>query len=623
MLATVIPARRMPLTLPVLSYLVPEELEKTIKIGHLVEIPFRSKKEFGVVRKIETVSAAKERLKNIFSVIGDQPALAEAQIKFLEDLASLYHTSLGYVLKTNLPPLQKRKLSKLSFTTATANKKFDMDWKAALNIYNSEEDKKKYLLNAISKSGQTLILVPELADVPKMTDCLSKYKSELTVITGEISNKDLFERWVQIRNGVKRIVVGTRRALFLPWSDLRLIIMDDEGNANYKSWDMSPRFHARDAAKLLSIHHGASLRLTSHTPSVETLYNVRENKFDADKKSGWPEKLLPLPTVADMRDERRGGNYSFLSQELAETLKHSSGDIFLFLNKRGSFSYVGCRDCGYVFKCPDCRLALNYHQDSGELKCHYCSHAEKLAPACPKCHGLTLAMYGVGTQLAENAVRKFIGSDSNRQVIRVDRDTDNLDKLKMEGPKIIIGTQLAWPHLDWEKIKLMAFLDADSSLYIPEFKVTESVWQMLRDAQFRLPKDAEFIVQTNHPDHLVFASLFNPRKFYEQELQERSLLKYPPFSFLTRLLFANPRADVAEMEARKLREDLARLTQQDSCITISHPLETVPAIFGRQYWRVILIKIASDNSNEILKRLLAHVPPNWKVDPNPNTILSI
>ena len=212
--------------------------------------------------------------------------------------------------------------------------------------------------------------------------------------------------------------------------------------------------------------------------------------------------------------------------------------------------------------------------------------------------------------------------DDRRAVIRIDSDENDLTKLDLPGSKIIIGTQLAWPRLNWQKIKLFAFLDADAPLFIPEYKIIENLWRQLRDAQFNLPPTAKFFIQTEHPEHLVFQSIFNPKNFYDQQLAERQALGYPPFKFLLKLFHGESSPDAAKKEAVKLARQLSALTKNNPDIIITGPLETSPARHAGQYWQVILAKIKYATYKQSIRFLLAQMPENWKADPNPNSILT-
>ena len=617
----------MPLSLPFLDYIVPESDRDAIQIGQLVKIPFRNQEEFGVVFAIQNSSTETEKkLKYLKEIIFTKPIISKQQLVFLQNISEFYHVSLGFLLKNNIIPLQPRKLkqlqssnsaySEISSTTSTIQSKPE------LSIYTNHQEKTELILQNIQSSfGQTLVLAPEITAAQKIQASLpTEIAKKAVIITSDLGTKDLFSRWLQIWSGEKNIVIGTRSALFLPWFNLTTVILDDEGNPNYKSWDMAPRFHTRDAALFLANSHSAKLQLLTHTPSVETLFFTQKKVYTGDTAV----KPINKPVqIVDMRAQRRLKNRSLLSHDLLEEFKKiKNGDIFFFINRRGTVGYVGCRDCSNVLTCPNCHLALTYHQTTNALTCHYCNHQEPMPLECKKCHGTNVNMFGAGTQLAEDLIKKIISKDDSRQIVRIDSDLENIDKLQTKGDKIIIGTQQAWAHIDWSKIKLFAFLDADSSLFIPEYKIVENLWQQIRDAQFNLPAQAIMVAQTSHPEHLVFTCLFEPETFYAQQLAERKMLGYPPFKFLVKIMTSHSHEPTLASETRAVLATITQLTKDTPGITILGPWQTSPYRHNNQYWQVILAKISYENYKKHTKLLLSKVPPNWKIDPNPNSILS-
>lgn len=621
MIIQIIPAKRMPLSLPFLDYSVPEEDKSNIQIGQLVKIPFRNKEEFGVVLGIKPAGKPNEKTKPVKEIVFTEPILSKEQLNFLVDISEFYHVSLGFLLKGNLIPLQVRKLKKVSSPERAATITTKPS-KPLVYIHKNEVEKKEIILKKIN-NGQSLILVPELTAIKKITDLLPEdILNRIVTITSELNNKELFAKWLQIWSGEKDVVIGTRTALFLPWFNLKNIILTDEGNSNYKSWDMAPRFHTRDAALFLSKHHGAELSLLSHTLSVESYYFAK-NKVYSTENNLQIQPLNKTTEIVDMKSQWRGGNYSLVSTDVLEEFKkNKTGDVVFFLNRRGTASYVGCRDCGNVLKCPRCKLSLTFHQDKNILSCHYCRFAEPMPSVCKKCNGVNVSTHGAGTQLAEELIKKITAKTGDpRPVIRIDSDENELGKLQTEEDRIIICTQLAWSHLSWNKIKLFVFLDADAPLFIPEYKTIENLWQQIRDVQYKLSDGSAFLIQTGHPEHLVFTSLYDPDLFYSEQLAERRVLGYPPYKYMLKLLTSNPKSAIVEKEAADIHTKLLNLTKGNSGVKILGPLETSPYYYGGQYRQVILAKIGYENYKQNTKLLLAQVPENWKIDPNPNSLL--
>lgn len=627
MLARVIPVKRLPLSLPQLDYQISKELQTKIKPGQLVKIPFRQQEIFGVVKEvIKNNSQIKSELKAIIGIVLTQPVLGAQQLEFLQDISEFYQVSLGWLLKTNLLPLQPKKLTNLTAKPLVSRRHQAKFGKPKLVIYQQTQTRLDYLVKHLSSQSQNLILVPEL-----MASQALKLPTELAervvIITSELSQRELFKRWLQIWSGAKKIVIGTRRAIFLPWSNLANIFLDDEANPSYKSWDMAPRFQTREAALFLAVHHQAKLHLLTHTPSVETYYFAKHKVYSLAQPPLLAE-LANRPRLVDMKNERKKKNYGFISDELAEQIKEvKTGDIFFFLNRRGSASCVGCRDCGQVLRCQSCHNLLTYHQDKNSLNCHYCRMAQPMIKICTNCQGVNMVMYGVGTQLAEGEIKKLFGSQNIRPTIRIDSDLEIkkylIGQLHSDQDKIIIGTQLVWPQIDWQRIRLLVFLDADTSLFVPEYKVSENLWYYLREASYRLNPDAKWLVQTSHPDHLVFACLSQPAKFYEQELAGRKLFGYPPYKFLLKLFYGHQNQATAEAAAAQVIANLLDLTKTKSSIKLAGPIEAVPYFNKGRYWQILLAKINYGSYKQDTKFLLANLPVGWKADPNPNNVLSL
>ncbi|TSC84858.1 MAG: Primosomal protein N [Parcubacteria group bacterium Gr01-1014_13] len=624
MIAQVIPARRMPLSLPFLDYSVPEEDKTKIKIGQLVKIPFRNKEEFGVILNIKSSGALNIKTKPIKEIIFSEPILSKEQLNFLIDISEFYHVSLGFLLKGNLLPLQIRKLQKVFSSERLGAPHTNKPAKPQVFIHKNEEEKKDFILDKIKTGGQSLILVPELTAIAKITNLLpSNILDRSVTITSELKTKELFAKWLQIWSGEKDIIIGTRTALFLPWFNLKNIILTDEGNPNYKSWDMAPRFHTRDAALFLSKHHRAELSILSHTLSVESYYFAK-NKVYNTTDDLQIKSLNKTTEIVDMKSQWRGGNRSMMSTDVLEEFKKiKTGDVVFFLNRRGTASYVGCADCGNVLRCPHCKLSLTYHQDKKILVCHYCKFSEPMPLACKNCGSVNIGTRGAGTQMAEELIKKITEKITDtRPVIRLDSDENELGKLENKEDKVIVCTQLAWGHLPWDRIKLFVYLDADSPLFIPEYKIVENLWQQLRDVQYRLNPESSFLVQTEHPEHQVFKSLYSPDLFYSEQLAERRVLGYPPFKYMLKLLTSNPKSAILDKETAQVQAGLINLTKGVSGVRILGPLEMSPYYSGGQYRQVILAKIGYENYKQNTKLLVANVPENWKIDPNPNSLLS-
>ncbi len=636
MYAEVIPVRRMPTSLPFLDYAVPKEMAGNLKIGQLVKIPLRQQMEYGIVKNI--INQSKEKLKDIVEIVSNHPLLSGAQLNFLNELSEFYKTSLGFLIKTNLLPLQKRKLEKYFSSTTDLLPKNLLDSasdstglmpRPELFIYQNYSELNNFYQEKLNLEGQHLILFPELPTEAEIVRLIPvKFLEKIAIVSSDLTPKQNFDLWLKIWTGEKKIILGTRTALFLPWHNLKNIFLDNEGHSSYKSWDMTPRYQTRDACLFLAKQHQTKLFFLSPTPSVETYFFAKHKIYSL--KNQLQNIKFPVQII-NSKNERRAGNQQSLGMDLTEAIKHTTGDVFLCINRLGTFNFVICKDCGEIATCPTCQKAYTYIRSKNNLRCPNCRTERPVSAECHNCHSLNLRAFGTGTQAVEDEIKK---NYPERLVLRLDSDSTKIGNTSTANaipstkisssnkPKIIIGTRLAWPHLNWEKIKVMAFLEADTPLVIPEFKALEDWWQVLRDAAFRLPDTAHFFIQTNHPEHLIFQALHNPESFYQTQLKERKILGYPPYNYLWRAIIGHEQPEVVEKQAKKAYNTLNSLTNRGFTGKLTGPIKTDPYLHKGRYWQVILAKIPYSRYKQETKLLGQNLSNEWKIDPNPNNLLT-
>jgi primosomal protein N' (replication factor Y) len=430
----------------------------------------------------------------------------------------------------------------------------------------------------------------------------------------------LFQAWLALWQQEKTIVVGTRRALFLPFKNLKKIFICDEANPSYKSWDMAPRFHTRDAARLLASKYHAELHILTHTPSVETF-------FLFNKDSSKPLSIKPFSTSPYFIKPEKNSVTTIFTHAVEERIEDITNKetIFLFTNHRGSFNYLFCRDCKKVLSCPQCYSHFTYHQKTNSLRCHKCGFTQPISQNCPACGGYELIKYGAGTERVEECLRELLKNNPPQKIITIDTDTALPPRAQEKSTvhPIIIGTTAAWNRVPWKDIALMVYIDPDNLFFIPEYKTSEYGWYYLRDSLARLPKTAEFYIQTERPEHAVFQGLTDPNTFYTTELAIREKLKYPPYATLVKLYYGAPSINEGDLETKRLYHTLVDLTKQGYPITILSPMPLFPHFYNKKYWKAILLKFKPEHFKAGFKRLLPHIPPNWKIDINPNKVLTI
>ena len=424
-------------------------------------------------------------------------------------------------------------------------------------ILNSNE--KGFLLKGVTGSGKTevymhlvsemlkqgrssIILVPEIALTPQMIERFKgRFGKNVALFHSKLSKGERFDEWFRVKNNEAKLIVGARSAIFLPANDLGLIVIDEEHENTYKS-EQNPKYKTQEVAEFLSKIKDCKYVLGSATPSIETYYNALNNKIQLiEMKNRVNNKKLPDIKIVDMREELKARNLSLLSRELkeqiSENLKNKEQTI-LFLNRRGFSTFVSCRSCGYVFKCPECDVAMTYHKN-GYLVCHYCGRAMKQTKICPKCKSKYVKFFGAGTERVEMEVKKNF---PKARVLRMDVDTtrkkDSHEKIynafKNQEADILIGTQMVSKGLDFENVTLVGVLAADISLNIPDYRSGERTFQIITQVSGRAgrgEKKGRVIVQSYTPDSYVLKyTLTNDyESLYADEIKVRKLMNYPPF----------------------------------------------------------------------------------------------
>jgi primosomal protein N' (replication factor Y) len=621
----IVPILRLPMSLPALDYNVGAPLDQAIRVGHLVKMPFRNRPEIGIV--VATGSSAEKisenKLKSVESLVFANPLVSAGYLEFLQEISEFYRAPLGFIFKTAILPLAKK--TYINFAAQNTQKTTAVKTtpqKPECFRYHSADELTALINKTAGQKGQKLILTPEVQRPKELwAELKENWRKDCVIVQGVMTDKQYREAWLSVRTNKNALVIGTRKALFLPWTNLKTIIMEDEGNPDYKSWDMSPRYHSRDAVLILAKHTGAKIFFASFAPSVETYYFAANKIYGVNRSSN--ELNKPAPIFIDLKAERRGGNFGAVSSEIIRGIERADGDVFLFINKRGTSGSVICRDCGHVFKCDKCRRSMTFYQKERKLYCHFCKSGRDLPGACPDCQGVSYRLFALGADGIASELNNTLPKGHPPIVVLDKEHAESLAGLAGDDPKIIVGTEFAWPHIDWKKIQTLIFADPDFILSLPEYKAPEDLWQAIRSAQWRLNKEAKLFIQTSHPEHHVFQGLYDEEKFYRAELAERKVFNYPPYNYLLRLYFGGTDARQADEAAGHLFKQLSALTKDHSDVKIFSPMQTSPAIARGCHWRVIIVKLSYKNYKQRAKELLKTIPEQWKVDPNPNSLISL
>ncbi len=587
-----------------------ETLKKLAGLG-LVEIlgEMKAKVRPRIVQKLDTALAKEELNRLITSLEATAPKQAavlktvrEKGALTLQELARQAGTTPAtvreLVKKGYLAPKQTRiRRDPYAFRSFTATEPLNLTPKQSsclreilLAIDQGRPD--VFLLHGVTGSGKTeiylqaiahcldqgrqaIVLVPEISLTPQMVERFKgRFGDLVAVLHSRLSAGERYDEWREVKTGRVKVVVGARSAVFAPFADPGLIIIDEEHETSYKQED-NPKYHARDVAIARARLTKSVVVLGSATPSLESYARGVAGKYRLlsleDRVTGQP---LPEVSVVDLREEMRSGHKSIFSRQLIAKIRNvlaRGQQAILFLNRRGYSTFVVCRECGLVMKCPKCSITLTFHSGENMLRCHYCDFRRKSPDICPACGSGSIRHFGIGTQKVEEEVfRWFPGA----RVARMDMDTTSrkgshekiLDDFREGKVDILVGTQMIAKGLDFPGVTLVGIITADTALNLPDFRAAERTFQLITQVAGRAGRGTapgEVILQTYNPEHysIVNARAHNYTAFYREEMKTREALGYPPYTSLVRIvvhgLEENSVIRGAELLAANLRQALS------------------------------------------------------------------
>jgi primosomal protein N' (replication factor Y) len=484
----------------------------------------------------------------------------------------------------------------------------------------SMEQSETFLLRGVTGSGKTevylqaiehclqlgkqaIVLVPEISLTPQMVERFkSRFGDLVAVLHSRLSAGERLDEWRKIVNNQVKVAIGARSAVFAPFEQLGLIIIDEEHETSYKQ-EESPKYHARDVAIERARHHQATVVLGTATPSLESYAAVQDRTFtllEMDQRVFKQE--MPSVEIVDMREELAAGNRSMFSRPLHQAIEDrltKREQSILLLNRRGHSTFVMCRSCGYTVLCPHCEIAMTYHRQTQLLRCHYCGHADREPKQCPSCSSAHIRYFGTGTQrVEEQLMQQFPGI----RVIRMDVDTTStkgaheqlLTRFRNKEADVLLGTQMVAKGLDFPDVTLVGVIAADTVLHLPDFRASERTFQLLTQVAGRAGRHTlpgEVVIQTYHPEHysLTFAKNHDFNGFAEKELDLRAKLNYPPYCKLILVTFSHVRSPIA-MQAAQQFIDVFRTQLGGEPITILGPVAAPIAKIKDRYRIQCLIK---------------------------------
>ncbi|TDQ06453.1 replication restart helicase PriA [Pedobacter metabolipauper] len=477
----------------------------------------------------------------------------------------------------------------------------------------------KLIERAIEKGGQVLFLLPEIALTTQIVERIQRYFGDaIGVYHSKFNNNERVEIWNKVLNGTYRVVLGARSAVFLPFKELKLIVVDEEHESSYKQHDPAPRYQARDTAVYLAHLHTAKIVLGSATPSVESYFNAKAGKYELvtlnERYGGVELPLQEVISIAEETKKKKMVSYftSKLIDEITLTLENKE-QVILFQNRRGYATILICATCGYAPKCVNCDVSLTYHKTSGKLHCHYCGYHQSSINICPACGSVHIEQKGFGTERVEEELSLIF---PEARIARLDVDSTRtknglqqiISEFQNKKTDILIGTQMVAKGLDFDNVTLIGVINADTLLNYPDFRAFERSYQLLAQVAGRAgrrDKQGKVIIQAYADDHRIITQVIDNKyqEMYAEELAERKQFNYPPF---TRLIFINIRhkdhdvLNVASQQfATALRMQLGK--------RVLGPEQPLVSRIRNYYIKQVIIKSDKDTSIQKVKSVLREI----------------
>lgn len=592
---------------------------------------------------------------------------AKRQREIIEYLKEKEHISQKELIKDlniglgSIKSLEKKGFIKIDISEINRNpikKKYERSQKLDLNVEQKKclfeiwkdinapsSESETFLIHGITGSGKTevymqliekmlqkgkdsIVLVPEISLTPQTVErFVSRFGDNVAVIHSRLSQGEKYDQWRRIKESKVKIVVGARSAVFSPFNNLGLIIIDEEHESSYKS-SSDPKYSTIEVAQKRCELEQAHLLLGSATPSLETYYKSKIGQIKLlEMKNRANNRRLPEVTIVDMKNELSGGNKSFLSIQLYNEIKENlekKEQTILFLNRRGFSTFVSCRSCGYVVKCKNCDISMTYHANKNMLMCHYCGSAVKAPRICPQCGSKYIKYFGTGTEKIEEAIKKYF---PKAKVARMDNDTTSkkgsheaiLERVKNNDIDILIGTQMITKGLDFPNVTLVGILAADMSLNLPDFRASERTFQLITQVSGRAGRGKRLgrvILQTYEPEH--YAVLLSKKQdyveFYNNEILIRKEFGYPPFKNIINIVLRSKNEEVVKKEVISFKQKLVYNINSKISDNKNHEIiGPVPAsiyrVKGFYRWQ-LLIKL-NDKELQLIKNIIYEEYKNY------------
>jgi len=640
------------------TYRIPES--ESLAIGQCAIVPLGRRKVVGLVESLNHEAPAHlSEIKTISEILPEEFSLSPHLLKLLRWASDHYLSPPGEVLRTFIPNAifkgKKHKgershhPSSVHFFADDKNLQLNSAQKEAVDKVSEKlggfhpallqgvtgsgktEVYLQLCAEVLRREGSTLLLVPEIALTPQiMARFVSRFGELVTSYHSGMTEGQRLKTWWAVKEGVKRVVIGTRSAIGLPVQKLGLIIVDEEHDSSYKQEERF-RYHGRDLAVVRAKLESVPVLLGSATPSLESMENVRRQKYERYTLSERATQgSLPKIHLIDLKSNPPHPETS-LSEPLEECLKATmerGEQAMLFLNRRGYAPFILCQDCGEVPRCPNCEISLTFHKRGPELKCHYCEFHIPPPSQCGTCQGLNLEPIGLGTEKIEAELQKAF---PKMRLGRLDRDVvqsrlrteEILSQFGNGEIDVLVGTQLITKGHDFKNLTLVGILSADLALHLPDFRAAEKMFQLITQVAGRAGRHdlpGQVFLQTYRPEHFAIQAAMgqDPEHFFVQERSQRELACYPPFSRLVLLRLMGTKDENVESASHALAEDLKSLFRKFSGTEILGPSKaTLEKLRGKFRWQIMLrttrYEAMRKTLGEKLPQLEAQLPPGTQL----------
>jgi len=547
--------------------------------------PIKSLEQKGLLR-LEKVEIRREVMQPVLSHHSDELILTD------EQKAAIYKLSAAVENGSKLPIL-------IHGVTASGKTEIYM----------------QIIQKVLDKNKQAIMLVPEISLTPQaVASFAERFGAKVTVTHSRLSLGERYDQWKRAKDGQVQVIIGPRSAIFTPFANLGIIIIDEEHENTYKS-ETSPKYSTIDVAQKLSELCGCIVVLGSATPALQSYYRAKSGEFELITLKNRINNRFADIEIADMRAELAGGNKTMFSVKLHHGIAQnlaSKQQIILFLNRRGHSTFVSCRSCGHVLGCPNCNVNYTYHIFNHKLMCHYCSAAAKMPNNCPACGSIYIKHFGVGTQKIEEYLNQEF---PNARVLRMDLDTTGrknshsriIQSFADGQADILVGTQMIAKGLNFPGVSLVGIVAADMALNNGDYRSAETAYQLITQVSGRAGRGdslGRVIIQTYNPEHysIKYAREGNYEAFYEHEIQIRKQMDYPPFSYIYMVVFAGQNEKIVIQMMHKLAQMMHFINKKKLCEILGPAPAVIPKIRMNYRWK-LLVKCSD---REILKKFVLY-----------------